>query len=221
MRVMIINKLVKILSGEWLLDNRPNGGTVIFLRALWVAGLVYAASIAVKVAVSCPPDCWQALRSMNQAAKSNFLPFAAGTFAFAYTALYARFASQWSYLANLYNQIMETKVQLGICPPVRENKTKHAFIASAESPSFDPKNSLIPSDANRVESLQTWQVGFIEDAEELHLATKPMFASVIQSMFRCPGIRERFSSDVAGGEPRLRLLEARVRLACEEAARRH
>jgi hypothetical protein len=209
---MIINKLVKILSGEWLLDNRPNGGTVIFLRALWVAGLVYAASIAVKLAVSCPPDCWQALRSMNQAAKSNFLPFAAGTFAFAYTALYARFASQWSYLANLYNQIMEAKVQSGICPleeslPLQEPQVRQA----------EPSGNY----ANRLRSMQKWQVGFIEDAEELHLATKPMFASVIQSMFRCPGIRERFSSDVAGGEPRLRLLEARVRLACEEAARRH
>lgn len=62
-----------------------------------------------------------------------------------YTALYARFASQWAYLANLFNQI------------------KASEIKKVDNPS----------------ELTAWKAGFIEDCEDLHLATKPMFATLI------------------------------------------
>src|SRR5438046_3051938 len=59
-------------------------------------------------------------------------------FAGAYTAFYARFASQWSYLAGVYNQIMAAQVR------------------------------GIPTDPAGQNAFDAWQAGFIEDAEELH-----------------------------------------------------
>jgi hypothetical protein len=68
------------------------------------------------------------------------------------------------------------------------------------------------------EAFQKWQAGFIEDAEELHLATKPMFANVIVSMLEKPGVKEWFIKGAPGGEKRMALLEARVRLAVAKAS---
>jgi hypothetical protein len=195
----MINWLVRTLSGEWMLDGRPNGGTVIFLRALWVSSLVFLASVLVSVLWVCPESSCQLVAQLRHSAKSNFLPFAAGTFAFAYTALYARFASQWSYLANLYNQIMAVKVGM---------ERDQASGGSGQT-------SMTP------EALQKWQAGFIEDAEDLHLATKPMFAGVVLSMLAVDGVRDWFIKGAPGGERRLRILEARARLAFESAVRRH
>lgn len=216
----MINKVVHLLSGEWMLRSRPNGGTVIFLRALWVTTLVYSAAIGVEVLFSCPSGCSEALLLAGQAAQRSFLPFVAGTFAFAYTALYARFASQWSYLASLYNQIMEAKVSTGICPPKESSQSKDSSSGALAFVDADLDEQDSGTDSNRLRAIQKWQAGFIEDAEELHLATKPMFAGVIVSMLDCLGVRKRFITDVAGGEVRLRRLEKRVRLAFEEAAQR-
>lgn len=196
---MIINRAVRWLSGEWQLDNRPNGGTVILLRSLWISALVYTALIGIKLLFGgaiCSPDF---LNRAKCAAASGFFHIAVPAFAFAYTALYVRFASQWSYLANLYNLIMAAKVR------------GDGAAVSAES----------EGSSKSVEAMQKWQAGFIEDAEELHLATKPMFAGVILSMLAVVGVRERFIEGTAGGEHRLKILEARVRLAYESASRRH
>lgn len=192
----MINKFVHLLSGEWMLNSRPNGGTVIFLRALWVTALVYCAAIVVKVLFSCPSGCSELLTVAGNAARSSFLPFAAGTFAFAYTALYARFASQWSYLASVYNQIMAAKVAT----------SSRSWLATVQDVRTES------------EALQKWQAAFIEDAEELHLATKPMFANVILSMLEKPGVREWFIDAAPGGVKRLDLLEARVKLAIAKEA---
>jgi hypothetical protein len=192
----MLNKVVHLLSGEWILNSRPNGGTVIFFRALWVSALVYSAAIVVKVFLSCPARWSEAIPLIGQAARSSFLPFAAGTFAFAYTALYARFASQWSYLANVYNQIMAAK-------------------SAARGRSWLDNFQEVGTES---EALQKWQAGFIEDAEELHLATKPMFANVIVSMLEKPGVRKWFIEAAPGGVKRLDLLEASVRLAIAREA---
>lgn len=195
---MPINWLVRFLSAEWMLNTRPNGGTVIFLRALWVSALVFGASILVSVCTVYQQNGCQIMALIRIPSEDNLLPIAAATFAFAYTALYARFASQWSYLANPYNQIMTAKVA-----------------ASCRGSFFRSQDSEAESEA-----LQKWQAGFIEDAEELHLATKPMFASVIVSMLEKPGVREWFIKAAPGGVKRLNLLEARVMLSIARDAQR-
>jgi hypothetical protein len=108
-----------------------------------------------------------------------------------YVALYARFASQWAYLAGLYNQINEAKLQ-------------------AES-LFDKGEKTI----------NIWWSGFIEDAEELHLATKPMFAGVIKVLLEREGVRRAYIEGVAGGEDRLKCLDCKIQRAWKRAAARY
>lgn len=93
-----------------------------------------------------------------------------------YASLYARFASQWSYLAGVYNQIKAA-----------ECGQKCDRIALAE-----------------------WKAGFIEDAEDLHLARKPVFASIIHAWVKDAEVEVRFLKDVPGGEHRFELLAASV-----------
>ncbi len=183
--------MIRWLSGEWLLHNRANGGTIVMLRAVWIAQLCYLAGIVLSEAVR-PGTLWEfSLEALRNAAVSNW-PVAVGSFAAAYTALYARFASQWAYLAGVYNQIMAAKVR-----------------------------GIQQTDVDVVRALQYWEAGFIEDAEELHLATKPMFAGVVMSFLEDPGVRQKYIDTTAGGLPRLLDLERRVKIAFKKAADRY
>jgi hypothetical protein len=64
---------------------------------------------------------------------------------------YARFSSQWSYLAGVYNQIKAAECRTGFQETV----------------------------------LAQWKAGFIEDAADLHLLRKAMFASINQGSMPC------------------------------------
>jgi len=75
-----------------------------------------------------------------------------------YAVFYARFASQWSYLAGLYNQIKATECQ---------------------------------KDCNQ-QKLAEWKAGFIVDAQELHLANKPLFAEVIRAWRMEPAVEAAY-----------------------------
>ncbi|MGH9256831.1 MAG: hypothetical protein ACRD3C_19900, partial [Vicinamibacterales bacterium] len=114
------------------------------------------------------------------------LPWFGAVFAGMYTALYARFASQWGYLAGVYNQIKAAECR-GQC------------------------------DAN---ALAEWKAGFIEDAQELHLATKPAIASILSVWGRQPNVKAKFIETVAGKERRLALLMDHVNAAVSNSARR-
>lgn len=160
---------VRYLSAEWLLDYRPNGGTTVFVRALWVCAIFFLFASIGRVLLH-----WDfALCGLPSEVRPTILgvaPFAGAVFAFAYTALYARFAAQWSYLANLYNQIMLVQSSNANCDE---------------------------------EAMSDWKAGFIQDALELHLATKPMFAEVIESMLEDGGVQEAFIRGVANGKQKL------------------
>ena len=84
-----------------------------------------------------------------------------------YTALYARFSSQWTYLANLYNSIKQ-----------------------AES-----------SDGDNIK-LSQWKAGFIEDAENLHMACKGSFVSVINAWANDQEVKTEYIQHTPGGENR-------------------
>lgn len=177
-----LDRLVAFLSGEWMLKIRSNGGTIVFLRALWVTALVMAATGLLNDDVVTKSSC----RELATPALNPLLGFSGAVFVFAYTAFYARFASQWSYLANVYNQIMAAKLS-----------------------------------GSRSLSMSRWQAGFIEDADELHLAEKPMFAGVILSMLKIPQVRHEFITGTAGGEIRLHKIEKAVRGAYDAADLRY
>ncbi|WP_426747632.1 hypothetical protein VZQ01_09615 [Myxococcus faecalis] len=169
--------MMRFLSGEFFLDKKANGGTVVLKRSLWVTLLVYLVALPLKV-VTDPASVWGTLSLRGLLGDiHDTAPWAGAVFAGAYAALYARFASQWAYLAGLYNQILQAEL------------------------------TLAPAQKKR---LEVWWVGFIEDALELHLATKPMFAAVIRHLLKKPGVRKEFKEGVPGGKWRLPELQAAV-----------
>jgi hypothetical protein len=115
------------------------------------------------------------------------IPWFGAIFAGVYMALYTCFASQWNYLASLYNQMMAMSVQ---CPP--EGTTSS-------------------------DNLVLWQAGFIEDADDLHLVTKPMFASVVSNLLQQQAVRDAITEYSPGGARRLGELEAKVKAALDKA----
>lgn len=64
-----------------------------------------------------------------------------------------------------------------------------------------------PNGISHESVLRLWQAGFIEDAEDLHLARKPMFAALIRSMLVKRQIRADFIAHAPGGAERLDKLE--------------
>lgn len=111
MRKGKVDILVYCISGEFFLNKRPNGGTVVFLRSIFVTALLLIVVLPIKVfcAKNAVPACSP---SQFKVEIGEMLPWAGAIFAAAYAAFYSRFSAQWAYLAALYNQIMATSVAL-------------------------------------------------------------------------------------------------------------
>jgi hypothetical protein len=172
---VFLYRTVWLLSGEFLLHwpiRRANGGTIIFARATMITIIVYSGAIFVHETLD-PSKTWEFSSLALRLAINTTLPWFAAVFAGTYAALYARFASQWSYLAGLYNLIKSTEAQSGI--------SGHDAVISMKA-------------------------GFIEDAEELHLALKQMYAALIRNWLSDLQVREEFIKYAPGGERRLQLL---------------
>jgi hypothetical protein len=170
---------LKVASGECLLEGRANGGGIVFARALWSSLLIFAAAVWIKELLDPESTCafsWEALRV---AVGSNLNWFGA-IIAAMYIALYARFASQWTYLAGVYNQIMNSRAEVTNLSPEQER----VYAA--------------------------WWAGFVEDAEEVHLALKPMYASVISGLLGDPSVRDAYADTTVNGQRRLEQLEERL-----------
>jgi len=91
-------------------------------------------------------------------------------FGVTYAALYARFAAQWTYIANLYNQIKQAQV--------------------SEAANLSPQAST----QQKPSALAQWQAGFIEDALDLHMASKPGIAGVIRAWVGDDQVRAAFKT---------------------------
>lgn len=136
-------KLLHWLSGEFILVDWdvPNGGAVVFLRSVFVALIVFAAALVVKNVVD--PS-----RSLNfsfvelRSQVVDHLPWLGVIFAGAYTAFYARFASQWSYLAELYNNIKASEAS-GTTNGRALAEWKAGFIEDAQTLHMECKSSFI------------------------------------------------------------------------------
>jgi hypothetical protein len=101
-----IGKLLDWLSGEYLLTSigYPNGGTVVFLRALHVTVVIFLGTLAATNWLDSSRGSefsWAELAIQIR----EHLTWIGAIFATVYALLYARFASQWTYLAGLYNQL--------------------------------------------------------------------------------------------------------------------
>ncbi|WP_415916604.1 hypothetical protein SE336_00735 [Xanthomonas arboricola] len=178
--------VVDFLSGEFFLRSRPNGGTAVLLRSLWVTTLICAMVLPIKS--YCAAGTELAFSAVQLKVElGQMIPWFGAVFAGAYAAFYSRFAAQWSYLASLYNQITAT-------------------VASAPADHF-PNEAFIG-----------WNAAFIEDAQDLHLARKSMFASVIKGLLQDPQVVRVFLSYTDGGPNRLRDLERQLNCAAATPA---
>lgn len=164
----------------------PNGGSAVFIRSTIIATGLYLLAITLKSRIT-PYATWEFDLATFRMLISETIPWFGAIFAGVYVALYSRFASQWSYLANLYNQIMQ---------------------ASVDNP---PNGDL------HEKVLRIWQAGFIEDAEDLHLAGKPMFATIIWSMLENPETESNFINHSPGGAERLAKLKIKVSRALKSS----
>ncbi len=110
---------------------------------------------------------------------AHHLTAVAVVFGSVYTALYASFAAQWRYLAEVYNKIKEAEVKYS-------------------------------TQSDAAQRIAEWKAGFAEDAEELHLATKKIFAQVIRTWLAKAEVKQAFVRYTAGGEDRYRNLMKNV-----------
>lgn len=178
---------MRFFSAEWMLDRpsrRANGGGVILLRSAWIALWLVGLAVLLYELVGAPYTLSVSLGGVGRAAVMGARWFAV-VFGFAYATLAARFASQWRYLADLYNQI------------------KAAEVGAASDPLA--KDVLIE-----------WKAGFVEDAQVLHLVTKPIFASVITAW--ADDVRDEFIRNCGGPERFERIVVAAREAASKQLA---
>lgn len=171
-----ITTIVSCFTAEFLLRWLPNGGTVILLRSLWTGILLNSLALMLLNLLD-PTRSWSPSLEELQKQIITTLPWTGAILGAVYASLYARFASQWSYLANVYNQIKAAEC-------------------------VQPGNLAV---------MAQWKAGFMEDAEHLHLARKPVFASIIHSWAEDFDVKAHYVSEIPGGARRFERLTASVR----------
>lgn len=104
-----MSKILNIFTGEFVLGHMPNGGTAVLFRAVFVSAYLYLIAIAIR---SYTRECAVLAFSLDQffSEVNETIPWAGAIFGAVYAALYARFSSQWTYLADLYNQQLAVSV---------------------------------------------------------------------------------------------------------------
>lgn len=162
-------------TGEFVLKNRPNSGSIIIFRSLWVSIILFICAITLSE-ITNKKTIFPFQFSLNELATAihEKLEWFAAFIGFSYLALYSRFASQWSYLADLYNRIMQSRA---------DNADSNSLYT------YDEKKKLSKL-SQREQIYAYWLAGFIHDARDLHLSDKDSYKSVIESMLKLPGVSE-------------------------------
>jgi hypothetical protein len=186
------------LWGEWWFwSGRPNGGTVIFWRALQISLLVYLPALGLYsfLSAECPCGCHPSWTGFEHET-AHTLPWMAAMFGAVWAGLYARFASQWGYLASAHKQLRATLVSL------------------------DDLTNLKERDIERSRQLVLWRAEFVQDALDLHLAAKSMFGPFILRTLDDPGVAHTFDTYTdAGAKQRRVRLQEELKNRFPEAAR--
>ena len=162
---------MQLLSGENLLHNRPNGGSVVLARSILVSLIIYGAVLTLKEVLK-PGALFEFSQIAFKNAIDTTIPWFGAIFAATYASFYTRYSSQWTYLANTYNQFMAVKA------------------------SMSPK--LTSANANQ--SLVNWQAGFVSDCFTLHLDRKPIFKGVITELMKDAILRKAILENFSDGD---------------------
>jgi hypothetical protein len=130
---MVWKIFTSIISGEWILKSADNGGAIIALRSLFCGINLYLIVICF-INIVDPAKSWTFSLKIFQHEIVSRITWFGVIFAAVYAALYSRFASQWSYLANLYNSIKQASLTLDVKDDRLDilSEWKAAFIEDAE-----------------------------------------------------------------------------------------
>jgi hypothetical protein len=180
----VFDFMTSFVSAEYIVNWLPNGGTAILVRTMICTLLIFLLSIGIYDYLN-PCSRFAFDKSEFSWIVADKFEWIGAIFVAIYIALYTRYSAQWSYLANLYNQIMLAKSQ-----QIRPEAKKYKTVNYSKD---TPLRSLNLTE----QAFARWQAGFIADAFELHLAHKDMFKSVIIGMLDLPGVQEAFLD--AGG----------------------
>ncbi|MES2822824.1 MAG: hypothetical protein V4732_04420 [Pseudomonadota bacterium] len=101
-----MDKLINIITGEFVFKHMPNGGAAVLLRTTYISFFIYSLTIGLKSYAS-NFSVFEFSSEQLLHEVSETIPWLGAILGAVYAALYARFASQWSYLSGLYNQQME------------------------------------------------------------------------------------------------------------------
>ncbi len=137
----IWGKAISLISGEFLLNKRDNGGAIIALRSLLCSTILFSIVISVRY-LSGESLLNGSLFSYILSSFASKTAWFGAIFAAVYAALYTRFASQWSYMANLYNQIKQASLS---APDNKEclAEWKAGFIEDAEYLHLSHKENFV------------------------------------------------------------------------------
>lgn len=173
----VLTDIFSIANGEFILDSRANGGGVIAFRAFWSSCIIFLLAITLYEIINPSSKLCFSFFELRKTIHGNFEWFGA-IFVAIYIALYSRFSSQWSYLAQVYNQIMQSVAEL----PDNANFTDPPISSWAVNLNLNRKKEVYA----------IWMAGFIADAIEMHLARKGIFSECVHSMFVIKGVKEAF-----------------------------
>jgi hypothetical protein len=186
----IADKFLSVVSGEWILEWTPytaNGGTVVAARSVWLTLWLFGPAFVVKTAFG---EGKLPDWDFRQGAADfvDTLPWLGAIFGASYIALYTRFSSLWTYLASRFNQIVQAQLTMPL------DKKKY-----------------------RLDTMASWKAAFIEDAQDLHLAAKPMFLVAVCQWGSDGLVAKKFATNTVGGAERLTALLSRLAFIRAEA----
>lgn len=165
--------LLAFLTGEYLLKSKPNGGDIVLLRAIHSTFFIYVMTILLHEITKS-----NALLLFSQEALISVvhksIPWLGAMFAAAYATFYTRYSSQWTYLANTYNQFMA----------VKSSQSAH----------------IMSQDLEAAKALNNWQAGFVTDCFTLHLDRKPIFKGIIENLMKDEKIKALILENFEGEE---------------------
>lgn len=137
--------IVLIATGEFLLEwfRWRNGSAVIIARSIWGALGVIGLRIAAVNALDSNKVWFTLNEAYARAQIAESGTWFAAAFAGLYTALYAKFSSQWTYLAGVYNQIKQAECAAN-CTEDKIAEWKAALVIDADALHLD-NNSIFVS----------------------------------------------------------------------------
>jgi hypothetical protein len=126
------SRLLGWLTGEPLLACHANCGAVILVRTIWTSFVLLCVAVAL-LNVLDPDRLW--VFDLKQAQRDLVMhdTWLGAFFAGSYVAFYTRFASQWAYLADLYNKIKAAECSLSADRTTVLASWKAAFIEDCEA----------------------------------------------------------------------------------------